>query len=124
MTSSSLAYEIALEEERARDEAESNRLFYVAATRAQELLIISGVLGKLNKDQALGKLGGWLEKTALVLGLRDLPLKFRVNGNSIYQYELNENGIEANLTVYENQVDFDLYETLQRTYIRTDLRSG
>ena len=108
VTSSSLAYEIALEEERARDEAESNRLFYVAATRAQELLIISGVLGKLNKDQVLGKLGGWLDKTALVLGLRDLSLKFRVDGNSIYQYELNENGINAHLTVYENQVDFDL----------------
>ncbi|MCD6425803.1 MAG: UvrD-helicase domain-containing protein [Anaerolineales bacterium] len=108
VTASSLAYEIALKEERARDEAESNRLFYVAATRAQELLIISGVLGKLNKDQALGKMGGWLEKIALVLGLRDLPLKFRVDGNSIYKYEVKENGIEANITVYENRFDFGL----------------
>ncbi|HDD61021.1 MAG TPA: hypothetical protein ENF22_00650 [Chloroflexi bacterium] len=108
VTASSLAYEIALEEERARGEAESNRLFYVAATRAQELLIISGVLGKLNKDQALGKMGGWLEKIDLALGLRDLPLKFRVDGNSIYKYEVNGNGIEANITVYENRIDFGL----------------
>ena len=108
VTSSSLAYELALVEERVRDEAESNRLFYVAATRAEELLIINGVLGKLKKDQALGKLGGWLEKIGLVLGLQNLPLKFRVNGNSIYKYEVNENEIEANITVYENQVDFGL----------------
>ena len=108
VTASSLAYEIALEEERARGEAESNRLFYVAATRAQELLIICGAVGKLNKDQVLGKLGGWLEKTALILGFRDLPLKFRVNGNSIYKYEVNQNGIEAKITVYENLVDFGL----------------
>jgi ATP-dependent helicase/nuclease subunit A len=112
VTSSSLAYEIALEAERAREKAESDRLLYVAATRAQELLIISGSLGKLNKDQALGKLGGWLEKIALILGLRDLPLKFRINGNSIYDYKVDKNEIEAILTVYENKFDFGLQDKL------------
>ncbi len=108
VTASSLAYEIALEAERAREEAESNRLLYVAATRAKELLIISGVLGKLNKDQTLGKLGGWLKKIALPLGLRELPIKFRINGNSIYDYKVEQNGLEADITIYENQVDFGL----------------
>jgi len=108
VTASSFAYEIALEDERAMEEAESNRLFYVAATRAQELLMISGVLGKLNKDKSLGKLGGWLEKTAQVLGLRDLSLNYRVDGNSTYPYRVNKNGIDACITVYENKVDFGL----------------
>jgi ATP-dependent helicase/nuclease subunit A len=107
---SSLAYEIALEAERAKEEAESNRLFYVAATRAQEMLIISGILGKLNKDKNLGKLGGWLKKISLILGLTDLDLNFRIDGNSIYNYQVNQNGIEANITVYENRYDFGLLD--------------
>ena len=111
VTASSLAYAIALEAERAREEAESNRLFYVAATRAKELLIISGVLGRLNKDQSLGKLGGWLEKIALPLGLRELPIKFRISGNSIYEYKVEQKRIEANITIYENRVDFGLINT-------------
>ncbi len=108
VTSASLAYEIALERERLREEAESNRLFYVAATRAQEMLIISGVLGKLNKDQTLGKFSGWLEKIDQTLGLKELSLKFDVQGDATYTYEIRRNGIEADLFVYENQVEFEL----------------
>ncbi len=114
VTASSLAYELALEGERSRDEAESNRLFYVAATRAQELLIISGVLGKLNKDQTLGKLGGWLEKVNQTLGLRELPFEFRADGNSIYHHKIDRNGLEANLTIYENRVNFGLNNKVQK----------
>lgn len=106
--SSSLAYEIALARESKREEAEANRLLYVAATRAQELLIISGVLGKLNKNQALGKLGGWLEKIAHITGLRDIDLKFRVDGNSNYCYDVDKNGIEASINIYENRYEFEL----------------
>jgi len=105
-TSSSFAYQIALDAERAMDEAESNRLFYVAATRAQELLIINGNIGRLNKDKSLGKMGGWLEKISQVLGLQEMALDFRVDGNSTYPFKINKNGINATITIYENKVDF------------------
>jgi len=124
VTSSSLAYEIALEAERARDKAESDRLLYVAATRAQELLIISGSLGKLNKDQALGKLGGWLEKICSVLGLRDLPLNFGINGNLNYDYKVNRSGIDASLTVYENKYDFGLQDEIYESALRSNPEMG
>ncbi len=124
VTSSSLAYEIALKAERAREEAESDRLLYVAATRAQELLIISGSLGKLNKDQALGKLGGWLEKIAPILGLREIPIKFRINGNSIYHYKVDKNEIEASLTVYENKFDFGLQDKMYKSELKPNPEIG
>lgn len=40
--------------------------------------------------------------------MKEIPHKFNVPGNSIYTYEIKQNGIEANLVVYENQVDFEL----------------
>jgi ATP-dependent helicase/nuclease subunit A len=46
-----------------QDEAESARLLYVAATRAQEKLIISGCV-RLKKDQTLGWVNGWLKLIA------------------------------------------------------------
>jgi ATP-dependent helicase/nuclease subunit A len=44
-------------------EAESDRLLYVAATRAREKLILSGCIG-VNKDGVIGKPGGWLGRLA------------------------------------------------------------
>jgi ATP-dependent exoDNAse (exonuclease V) beta subunit len=44
-----------------QEEAESDRLLYVAVTRAREKLILSGCIG-VKKDGCIGKLGGWLGK--------------------------------------------------------------
>ncbi|MFO7696030.1 MAG: UvrD-helicase domain-containing protein [Anaerolineae bacterium] len=64
----SLAYSAARRKQADREEAEGDRLLYVAATRAEELLIVSGVVGlskagKLQPDGMLGRLD-----TALHLG--------------------------------------------------------
>ncbi|MEJ2736716.1 MAG: UvrD-helicase domain-containing protein, partial [Anaerolineae bacterium] len=56
-------YRLGKRREDDQGEAESDRLLYVAATRAREKLILSGCIG-VNKDGAIGKLGGWLGKLA------------------------------------------------------------
>jgi ATP-dependent helicase/nuclease subunit A len=104
---SSFAYQQAAEGERLRDEAESDRLLYVAATRAEELLIVNGALGNITKDQTVGKLNGWLGKLAGVLGLNDLNLSIRINGNEIHAFELDNPGLPASLIIYEQGVEFD-----------------
>ena len=52
-----------------QEEAESDRLLYVAATRAREKLILSGCID-LNKDGSIRKLGGWLGKACRRRGAR------------------------------------------------------
>jgi len=104
---SSFAYQQVSEGDRLREEAESDRLLYVAATRAEELLIINGVLGKITKDQTVGKLDGWLGKMADVLGIRDLNLPIRVDGNESHAFELDNPGLTVSLMIYEQGVEFE-----------------
>ena len=59
----SALYELAKSRDEDRERAESDRLLYVAATRAQEKLIISGCI-KLTATGALSKPAGWLGRLA------------------------------------------------------------
>lgn len=104
--SSSLAYGLSLNEERLREKAESNRLLYVAATRAQELLIISGVLGKPTRDQSMGKQSGWLGKLAESLGLSDAQISYQVYGDDIHEINLEKNGLQSLCRIYEPGIKF------------------
>jgi len=104
---SSFAYQRIAEKERLKDEAESDRLLYVAATRAEELLIVNGVLGNITKDQTVGKINGWLGKMADVLNLRDLSLPVKIDGNAIHAIELDNPVLPASLMIYEGGVKFE-----------------
>ena len=104
---SSLAYDLAQVEERLKEQAESNRLLYVAATRAQEILIISGVLGKPTKNQNMGKQSGWLGKIAEPLGLAEMEINYEVNGAAIHERELNKEGLISICKIYELGVKFN-----------------
>jgi len=103
---SSLAYGLSQTEERLKEEAESNRLLYVAATRAQELLIISGVLGRPNRDQSMGKQTGWLGKLAEPLGLNDMQVSYQINGDGIHEISQEKNGLQSLCKIYEPGIDF------------------
>jgi ATP-dependent helicase/nuclease subunit A len=59
----SAAYRLAQGRAQDQERAESDRLLYVAATRAQELLLINGVVGR--------KLDGWLERLDEALALSE-----------------------------------------------------
>ncbi len=60
-----------------QEAAELDRLLYVAATRAEEKLLLSGCVS-LKKDGRLGNLGGWLGKLAGedVLGLAEAAIQY------------------------------------------------
>jgi ATP-dependent helicase/nuclease subunit A len=60
-----VVHALAKRREEAQEAAESDRLFYVATTRAREMLILNGCVG-VSKDGSLRNLGGWLEKTQIL----------------------------------------------------------
>jgi ATP-dependent helicase/nuclease subunit A len=62
-----IGYRLARLNEQAKDDAEDKRLLYVAATRAKEMLIVSGH-AKLSAKGAL-LLSGWLKRLGEVVGL-------------------------------------------------------
>lgn len=104
----SFAYELAITQERLKDQAESDRLLYVAATRAQDLLLVSGAVGNpTGKDQLPG-LSGWIGKLAEPLGLDGLDLQVARGGSGIHHLQLKGQGLNAALAVYESEVGFDL----------------
>jgi ATP-dependent helicase/nuclease subunit A len=105
--SSSLTYGLSQTEERLKEEAESNRLLYVAATRAQELLIISGVLGKPTRDQSMGKQTGWLGKLAEPLGLAEMQISYQVYGDDIHEINLEKDDLQALCRIYEPGINFE-----------------
>jgi ATP-dependent helicase/nuclease subunit A len=85
-----------------QEEAESDRLLYVAATRAREKLILSGCIG-LKKDGTPGRLGGWLGK---VVGPDGLALV----GTSIPHEEEGANANQLDLQVGQTPVFCTIYE--------------
>jgi ATP-dependent helicase/nuclease subunit A len=62
-------YRLGRQVEDDQEAAESDRLLYVAATRAREKLIISGCI-TANKDSVIGTLGGWLKRLSETGGLQ------------------------------------------------------
>jgi ATP-dependent helicase/nuclease subunit A len=67
-----IAFRLAQLSEQAKDDAEDKRLLYVAATRAQETLIISGH-AKLSSKSTL-TLSGWLKRLGDVVGLDEVTI--------------------------------------------------
>ncbi|MCL4299574.1 MAG: UvrD-helicase domain-containing protein [Anaerolineae bacterium] len=67
---------------------ESDRLLYVAATRAIEKLLLSGCVS-LNKDGALGSLDGWLKRLTGPegLALTEPPPDYNDQGSAVRQVE-------------------------------------
>jgi ATP-dependent helicase/nuclease subunit A len=83
-----------------QETAESDRLLYVAATRAREKLILNGCVG-LKKDGTLSKMGGWLGKLAHPLGLADLTIEHNEDGDGIITLDLQVGETPITCAVYE-----------------------
>lgn len=97
----SAVYRFAAERERDQEDAESDRLLYVAATRAQEKLLLSGVLSGIRKDGTPYSLKGWLEKLGTPLGLNDLQIPYDPDGEKIHTFQINKSSIPILCSVYE-----------------------
>jgi ATP-dependent helicase/nuclease subunit A len=85
-----------------QEEAESDRLLYVAATRAREKLIFSGCLS-LKADGRVGKLGGWLGKIAGPQGLclADVEIPHDEQGKGVIRLPLEVGETPVRCSVYE-----------------------
>ena len=85
-----------------QSQAESDRLFYVAATRAREKLILNGCM-RLTRNGKVSKLGGWLGKIA---GPEELGL----SGTAISYDEEGTNAIHLDLQIGKTPVACTIYE--------------
>jgi len=73
-----LVWKLAMQREASKEDAESDRLLYVAATRARERLLISGHV-TVRRDGSLGP-GNWLKDLCEPAGLTHIPAGFDADG--------------------------------------------
>jgi ATP-dependent helicase/nuclease subunit A len=85
-----------------QEAAESDRLLYVAATRAREKLILSGCIG-LRKDGTLSKPGGYLGRLAgpQCLGLLGVEIPYNDEGEEARKVPLGAGSASVACTIYE-----------------------
>ena len=93
-------YRLAKMKDELQEAAERDRLLYVAATRAEELLILNGCI-KLKKSGQPGRLGGWLKQLAPHVGLEEERLEHDEQGQRV---------LRMSLTVGSRPLDGFLYE--------------
>jgi ATP-dependent helicase/nuclease subunit A len=83
-----------------QEEAESDRLLYVAATRAREKLLVNGCIS-LKQDGTPGRLGGWLGKIAGASGLDGTEIPHNPEGADVACLDLRVGQTPIACTVYE-----------------------
>jgi ATP-dependent helicase/nuclease subunit A len=98
-TVSSAAYRLARERNQDEEAAESDRLLYVAATRAREMLLISGTVS-VRKSGAIGT-SGWLDCLDGSLGLREQAPGCAGEGAAVHRFTLEADGQPVKCTIYE-----------------------
>lgn len=87
--------------EASQEAAEAARLLYVAATRAEELLIFSGTMG-LRKDGQPSRLSGWLGEVAETVGLSRYRFDdYLPDGQRALELPLDAGELPARCIVYE-----------------------
>jgi ATP-dependent helicase/nuclease subunit A len=100
---SSAAYRLAQERDQDQDAAESDRLLYVAATRAREMLLISGTVGA-RKSGALS-MHGWLDRLDAGLGLTNQAPLCDANGAAVRHFDLEAGSQPVHCVIYEPEAD-------------------
>jgi ATP-dependent helicase/nuclease subunit A len=95
-------YELGKHRSNDQEDAEGDRLLYVAATRAREKLILSGHIG-LKKDGTPSKLGGWLGKLSGPegLSLEGAEFDYDEEGSAARHLEMQVGETPVSCTIYE-----------------------
>jgi ATP-dependent exoDNAse (exonuclease V) beta subunit len=96
----SYMFQFLQERDRDQEDAESDRLLYVAATRAQEKLILSGTF-KLTQSGKPGWLKGWMKKLSGPLGFSDHEFRHSDEGSLVRKSVLKMGQTEVGCLVYE-----------------------
>ena len=97
--SQSMAYRLAAQRQGDREAAEADRLLYVAATRAREVLWVNGTV-TARKDGSLG-LAGWLEQLDRALHLSEDAPPCDSAGDVLHEYHLQVEGCVVRCTICE-----------------------
>jgi ATP-dependent helicase/nuclease subunit A len=99
----SAAYRLAQEREQDEEAAESDRLLYVAATRARELLWINGTVSAYKR----GGIGtyGWLERLDAALNLSEQAPACDANGGSVHRFTVDLVDQPVDCAIYEPNAD-------------------
>jgi ATP-dependent exoDNAse (exonuclease V) beta subunit len=100
---SSAAYRLARSREERQMAAESDRMLYVAATRAREMLLISGTVSA-RKSGRIG-LSGWLDRLDTGLRLRDRAPFCDGEGAAIHRFMVPAGHHSVRCTIYEPDAD-------------------
>ena len=99
-------YRLGRAAEQDRDDAESDRLLYVAATRTREMLLFSGNVS-VKKDGSLGGLGRWLGEIAKAVAIDTVCIDYDEEGARALHRDLLADGIPVSCTIYEPGVTWD-----------------
>ncbi len=94
-------YQLAEAREADQGAAESDRLLYVAATRVQEKLLVSGCVGGIRKDGTPYRLGGWLGQLGRPLGLDEMEIPYDDEGSLVHRRELRSGETRVACLIYE-----------------------
>ncbi len=97
--SGSMAYRLAAQRQGDREAAEADRLLYVAATRAREMLWVNGTV-TARKDGSLG-LAGWLEQLDRALHLSEEAPPCDSTGAALHEFDLQVQGCVVRCTICE-----------------------
>jgi len=95
----SAAYLWAKAREGDQQAAESARLLYVAATRAREMLLISGTVGASSRGVLSTR--GWLESLGAAMDLKGATPKIDADADRIHRFTCDLGGQEVACTIYE-----------------------
>ncbi|MDZ7844960.1 MAG: UvrD-helicase domain-containing protein [Anaerolineales bacterium] len=112
---SSAAYRMVKQREEDREKAESARLLYVAATRAQEKLLISGCVRGINQDGTFSKPSGWLRMMGKHLDLSSTPVDHLWNGSGVRSMDLETEAGPLLCAVYEPNWQAERRKIFQET---------
>lgn len=96
------AHHLAQEVDRDQEAAESDRLLYVAATRAREMLLISGTVG-VRKSGGLST-SGWLDRLDESLGLSDNAPPCASDGGAVHCFTLDVGDQPVRCEILEPEV--------------------
>lgn len=97
------AYGLAQEMDQDQEAAESDRLLYVAATRAREMLLISGTVSA-HKSGGIGTYG-WLDRLDASLGLSENAPPCDGEGDAVHAFSLDVGDQPVRCVIYEPEAE-------------------
>ena len=95
-------FQLLQKREQDQEDAESDRLLYVAATRAQDKLILSGCI-RLSGTGRPGWLKGWMKKLSDPLGLGGQEIVYNEDGGQVRRLALTVGETAVGCLIYEPQ---------------------